>query len=67
MNREQKAEVIQEDKESFEKSNIGVVTNYSGLTVAEMPDIRAQLHEAGVEYRVVKYTFARSAAKNTYF
>lgn len=40
-----------------------VVTDYMGLDVAEITELRKQLREAGVDYKVVKNTLARIAAK----
>ena len=37
--------------------------DYRGLTVAEVTDLRAQLREAGVEYKVYKNTLVRRAAE----
>src|SRR5581483_2299532 len=38
---------------------------FSGLTVQEMTDLRAQLRKEQVEYHVVKNTLLRIAAKDT--
>ncbi len=40
-------------------------TNYKGLTVAEMMQMRRMLKEADVEYKVVKNTLARIASEGT--
>lgn len=48
--------------EKFEKSSIVVTTNYSGLPVGEMTELRRALREAGVEYRIIKNTLAYLAA-----
>ncbi len=40
-----------------------VVVDYRGLTVAEVTDLRSQLREAGVEYKVYKNTMVRRAAE----
>jgi len=40
-----------------------VLTDYRGLTVAQDTKLRRKLREAGVEYRVVKNTMARIAAR----
>jgi large subunit ribosomal protein L10 len=39
------------------------VTDYAGLTVANMTDLRAQLRRAGVSFRVAKNTLLRRAAE----
>ncbi len=40
-----------------------VIVDYRGLTVAEVTDLRSQLREAGVEYKVYKNTMVRRAAE----
>jgi large subunit ribosomal protein L7/L12 len=40
-----------------------IVTDYRGLTVAEMSSLRGRLREAGAEYQVAKNTLARFAAR----
>jgi large subunit ribosomal protein L10 len=61
--REQKAQLIDSLQEVFSKCSVGVLTDYRGLTAAEMTELRRQFREAGVEYRVVKNTLARFAAE----
>ena len=40
-----------------------VIVNYRGLSVAEVTELRSQLREAGVEYKVYKNTMVRRAAE----
>jgi large subunit ribosomal protein L10 len=42
-----------------------VLTSVKGLTVAEVSDLRRRLHDAGVQYRVVKNTLAKKAIEGT--
>jgi large subunit ribosomal protein L10 len=42
-----------------------VITEYKGMSVAEMNDFRNALRNASIEYRVVKNTLARIAAEET--
>lgn len=63
MAKEKKARVIDQLQELFVKSKVGVVTDYRGLTVANMTDLRRRLRESGIEYKVVKNTLARIAAE----
>jgi large subunit ribosomal protein L10 len=63
MNREQKAQAISELAEVLARSNAGVLTNYQGLSTAELTTLRRKLRELGIEYRVVKNTLARFAAE----
>jgi large subunit ribosomal protein L10 len=61
--REQKAQLIDSLQEVISRCSVGVLTDYRGLTAADMTALRRQLREAGVEYRVVKNTLARFAAQ----
>ena len=60
---EKKAQIIDSLQEVFSKCNIGILTDYRGLTTAEMNILRRKLRESGIEYRVVKNTLAQFAAK----
>lgn len=61
--KEKKAQLIDSLQEVFSRCSVGVLTDYRGLTAAEMTELRRQLREANVEYRVVKNTLARFAAE----
>jgi large subunit ribosomal protein L10 len=61
--REEKSRLIDSLQEIFAKCSVGVLTDYRGLTAAEMTELRRQFREVGVEYRVVKNTLARFAAE----
>jgi len=63
MSREKKTQIIEELQEVFSKCNIGIFTDYRGLTTAEMTALRHKLEESDTEYRVVKNTLARFAAE----
>ena len=57
-----KVDAVNNLAEKFEKSAIVITTNYSGLPVGEMTELRRALREAGVEYRIIKNTLAFLAA-----
>ena len=61
-NIEEKAQVVAEIKEKFQGATGVVIADYRGLTVAQVTQLRSQLREAGVEYRVLKNTLVRRAA-----
>lgn len=63
MNREQKEQVVDELKEAISKCSSGILTDYKGLSNAELTVLRRKLRELGIEYRVVKNTLARFAAE----
>lgn len=59
----QKAAVVEELASKFAQANSVVVTDYRGLNVSEVTELRRQLRQAGVEYRVTKNTLTRIAAR----
>ena len=63
MAREKKVGIIDELQEIFSKCDIGVLTDYRGLSAAEINGLRRQLRESSISYRVVKNTLARFAAE----
>lgn len=65
MDRTQKEELVSALKDSLNESELVVVTQQSGLTVAEVTDLRSKVREAGAQYKVVKNTLARLAVAGT--
>ena len=63
MSREAKAQIIDSLQEVFSNCNIGVLTDYRGLSAGEINDLRRKLRESGIEYKVVKNSLARFAAE----
>ena len=63
MSREKKAQIIDGLQEIFSKYNIGILTDYRGLSTTELNDLRRKLRESSIEYRVVKNSLAQLAAK----
>ncbi|MDI3548843.1 MAG: large subunit ribosomal protein [Halanaerobiales bacterium] len=63
MARPDKEATVAELAEKLTNAKSVVVTDYMGLDVAEITELRKRLREAGVEYKVVKNTLARLAAK----
>lgn len=64
MARPEKVAVVDELTDKLKRSQVAVLTDYRGLDVQTMTELRARLREAGVEYKVVKNTLARLAAAN---
>ncbi|MBA7644398.1 hypothetical protein ES703_52142 [subsurface metagenome] len=52
--REKKAEIIDRLQDVFSKCSVAVLTDYRGLSVAEITLLRRRLKESGVEYRVAQ-------------
>lgn len=65
LNIESKKQFVQELKERFEKSCVVILTDYKGLDVEAMTQLRAKLREANVEYQVIKNTMLRLASEGT--
>jgi len=63
MPREKNVREVEELAALLSGAGIAVSTGYAGLTVPQMTDLRRQLREAGVQYRVVKNTLLRIAAE----
>lgn len=65
MNRTEKKQVVESLHDSFSKSKIIILTDYKGLDVEKMNELRRKLREAEVEYKVVKNTLIKRASENT--
>lgn len=59
----EKQAAVAELRDKLAGTKGAVVINYRGLTVAQDTKLRRKFREAGVEYRVVKNTLVRIAAK----
>jgi large subunit ribosomal protein L10 len=67
MDRTQKEEQVKEITEIFDGSGSVVMAEYSGMTVAEMNELRTKLREHGATVRVVKNRLAKIAMKGKSF
>ena len=63
MPRADKVAAVAEIKENLSRSQGAVLADYRGLNVKQVTELRRQLREAGVEYKVVKNTLTIIAAK----
>jgi large subunit ribosomal protein L10 len=59
--RAEKVAVVAEVRERLDAADASVVTEYRGLTVAELAELRRQLRAAGGDYKVFKNTLVRRA------
>ena len=64
---ELKQPIVQEISETIKDAQSVVVVDYRGLTVAEDTQLRKQLREAGVVYKVYKNTLVSRAVEGTEF
>lgn len=62
---QEKAQVVEQLKEKFEGSQATVLVDYRGLNVAEITELRKQLRENNIDYKVYKNTLARRAVEGT--
>jgi large subunit ribosomal protein L10 len=61
--KEQKVEQVELLTEKLKKAKVAVLTDYRGLKVSQIQELRGKLRGGDVEYRVVKNTLARRAAE----
>lgn len=59
-----KEQSVQEITEKLQNAVTAVITDYRGLNVAQATKLRNELREVNVEYKVLKNTLAKIAAKN---
>ncbi|MEE0867348.1 MAG: 50S ribosomal protein L10 [Clostridia bacterium] len=64
---EEKKQVVSALAEQMKSAVSGVLVDYCGLSVEQDTQLRNKLREAGVEYKVVKNTLTRFAAKEVGF
>lgn len=65
MLRERKQEIASELNERFARAQVVILTDYKGLNVKALTELRRRLKEVGVEYRVVKNSLLDRAAVDT--
>jgi large subunit ribosomal protein L10 len=62
--RAEKVAVVNEVRDKFSAAEAAVLTEYRGLNVAAISQLRRQLREAGGEYKIYKNTLVRFAARD---
>jgi large subunit ribosomal protein L10 len=65
--KEAKTETVASLRAKFETTQGVVLSDYRGLNVQQMGELRSRLRSAAVEFHVVKNTLARRAAEETAF
>jgi large subunit ribosomal protein L10 len=65
MNRQQKAEFVEEIRGALDAAPMVILTDFKGITVAEIDKVRRACEAEGVQFRVVKNTLARLAVQGT--
>lgn len=64
MARPEKTAAVEDITSRFGESNAALLTEYRGLTVTEIADVRNALREADADYKVMKNTLVRIAARD---
>lgn len=65
MDRAQKEKQVAELRDVFGAAGLVVLTHYSGLSVAEMTNLRTKMREAGASFKVTKNRLAKLALEGT--
>ena len=65
MNKEQKKNYIEEMTAKFESSKAVMVTHYQGLTMTQLDDLRAQMREHGIVFKITKNRITKLALEKT--
>jgi len=65
LNIEQKKQFVQDLKQRLGKCCVAILTDYKGLDVQTMTELRAKFREANIEYQVIKNTMLRLASEGT--
>ena len=65
MDRTEKKELVDTLNAVFKAANVVVVAHYSGLTVAQMQNLRRQMRQAGATVKVAKNRLAKIALEGT--
>ncbi|WP_170005897.1 50S ribosomal protein L10 [Bacillus fonticola] len=60
---EQKKQIVQEITEKFQASPSTIIVDYRGLNVSEVTELRKQLREAGIDFKVYKNSMTRRAVE----
>ena len=63
MAKPEKVAQLAEITERFKEAEATLLTEYRGLTVADIAEVRGALRESGAEYKVMKNTLARIAVR----
>lgn len=65
MNREQKAEFVEEIRGRFADAPLVILTDFKGSTVAQLEELRRACEPVGVRFQVVKNTLCKRAIAGT--
>ncbi len=67
MKRSEKKDFVSELKEELKNSSSIIVSEYSGLTVKEIEDLRKEMRQNGAKFKVTKNRLTKLAIADTQF
>ena len=67
VNKTEKEQLVSSLRQALKNASVLVVTKQSGLTVAEVSDLRTKMRSSGASYKVMKNTLVKLALKDTQF
>jgi large subunit ribosomal protein L10 len=65
MNKEQKKTYISEMEAQFQNNESVLVTHYQGLTMSQLDELRAQMREHGIIFKITKNRITKIALEKT--
>ncbi len=65
MNKEQKKNYISEMETQFQNNEAVLVTHYQGLTMTQLDELRAQMREHGIKFKITKNRITKLALEKT--
>ena len=65
MNKEQKKNYISEMEAQFQNNEAVMVTHYQGLTMTQLDELRAQMREHGIKFKITKNRITKLALEKT--
>ena len=65
MNKEQKKTYISEITSQFENSEAVLVTHYQGLTMSQLDELRSQMRDHGIQFKITKNRITKLALQKT--
>ena len=65
MDRQEKSAVVDAFQDRFRTASMAVVTDYRGLSVSKMTQLRCDVRDAAGEYKIAKNNLVRLAIKDT--
>ena len=65
MNKEQKKNYISEMESQFQNNEAILVTHYQGLTMSQLDDLRSQMREHGIKFKITNNRITKLALEKT--